>query len=197
MGRTGSSNRKARQRHRVSPQELIHTQRNDGERSKAEVGHEHTICPQDLALIHIQMQHKAGLKRVKLRVPRRASMEDDDMFTMFLWSAKTMDHNEKSIEFEREKYQKTLRRDSMKKRTPISAKDIFGEEELKKGKLRLSLGRRLSSSFGYNPNPDQKTQRRGSFFGHPDQKTLRRGSFFGQIFRRASNSYRASLGSRN
>ena len=193
----GRSNKKARQRHPASPQELIQMQQNDGERSKAEVGHENAICPEDLARIHIQTQQKAALKRLKSRVPRRVSMEDDDMFTMFLWSAKTMDHNEKSIDIEREKYRKTLRRDSMKKRTPMSVNDIFGEEELKKGKLRLSLGRRLSSSFGYNPNPDQKTQRRGSFFGHPDQKTLRRGSFFGQIFRRASNSYRASLGSRN
>ena len=100
---------------------------------KAQVGHANVICPQDLARIHIQMQDKAALKRTKLRVPRRASMEDDDMFTMFLWSAKTMDHNERSIDFEREnfereKYQKTLRRDLMKQRTSIN---ILGEEELK------------------------------------------------------------------
>ena len=60
--------------------------------------HEHTSCPQQhLARIRIQTQRKAAL---------RVSMEDDDMFTMFRWTAKTMDQNEKSIDSEREKYQK-------------------------------------------------------------------------------------------
>ena len=111
-------------------------------------------------------------------------MEDDDIFTMFQWSDKAMDQNEKSIDSEREEYQKTLRQDSLKKRTPISVKDIFGEEELKKENMRLSLlDRGLSSSFGYN---NQKMERQGSAY-----------HFFGLNFRRASNALRASLLSRN
>ena len=181
----GSSNRKARQRHPAYPQKLIQMQQHDGKRSKTEVGHENNLCPHDLARIHIQTQQKAALKRVKSRVPKRVSMEDDDMFTMFLWTTKTMDLSEKSIDFERETYQKTLRQDSLKKRTPIRVKDIFGDEELKKVKPRLSLRHRLSStlssSFGYNTTPA------------PDRKTKRKVSFFGLSFRRDSNSLRASL----
>ena len=140
MGRTGSSNKKTGQRYPVGPQELIQMQQHDGKRS--EVEHENTSCPQHLADIRIQAQRKAAV---------RVSMENDDMFTMFQWSEKAMGRNESSIDSERAKYQKILRRDSLKKRTPISVKDIFGEEESKKEKLRLSLlDRGLSSSFGYN-----------------------------------------------
>jgi len=177
MGRTDSFNKKARQRHPVGPQELIQMQHHDGEQSKTEMEHENTFCPQqDLARIRIQAQRKAAL---------RVSMEDDDIFTMFRWTTMTMDQNEKSIDSERrEKYQKTLRQDSLKKRTPISVKDIFGEEELKKERLRRSIiDRGLSSSFGYTT---QKTERQGSVY-----------HFFGLNFRRASNALRASLLSRN
>jgi len=52
------------------------------------------------------------------------------MFTMFPWSVKAIiGRSEKSIDSEKEKYQKTRRQDSLKKRTPISTGDIFGEEE--------------------------------------------------------------------
>ena len=149
----GSSNRKARQRHPVCPQEFIQMQQHDGKRSKTEVEHENKICLHDLARIHIQTQQKAALKRVKSRVPRRVSMEDDDVFTMFLWTTKTMGLSEKSIDFERETYQKTLRQDSLKKRTPISTGDIFGEEEC--GHLERTTGicRFLRSKFRRVINP--------------------------------------------
>jgi hypothetical protein len=208
MGRTGSSNKKRRQRHPVVPQELIQMQQHDGKRS--EVEHENTSCPQqDLARIRIQAQRKAALRvsmedddmftmsrwsvetlehentsypqqdlaRIRIQAQRKAalrvSMENDDMFTMFQWSEKAMGRNESSIDSERAKYQQMLRRDSMKKQTPISVKDIFGEEELKKEKLRLSLlDRGLSSPFGYNT---QKMERQGSVY-----------HFFGLNFRRPS-----------
>ena len=172
MKRTGSSNKKTRQRYPVGPQELIQMQQHDGKRS--EVEHENTSCPQHLADIRIQAQRKAAV---------RVSMENDDMFTMFQWSEKAMGRNESSIDSERAKYQQMLRRDSMKKQTPISVKDIFGEEESKKERLRLSLlDRGLSSSFGYNT---QKMERQGSAY-----------HFFGLNFRRPSNAVRVSLLSR-
>jgi hypothetical protein len=52
-------------------------------------------------------------------------MEDHDMFTMFRWSSNVLD-DEEIIEKHRGEYEKTRRRDSMKKRTRITAKDIFG-----------------------------------------------------------------------
>ena len=174
MGRTGSSNKKVRQRKPVGPQELTQMHQHAGKRSTTEVEHENASRPQHLVRIR-KAQQKADL---------RVSMEDDDMFTMLQWSDKAMDQNEKSIDSEREEYQKTLRQDSLKKRTPISVKDIFGEEEWKKENMRLSLlDRGLSSSFGYN---NQKMKRHGSAY-----------HFFGLNFRRASNALRASLLSRN
>ena len=92
MKRTGSSNKKTRQRHPAGPQELIQMQQHDRKRSTTEVEHENTSCPQHLARIRIKAQQKAAL---------RVSMEDDDIFTMFQWSDKAMDQNEKSIKSER------------------------------------------------------------------------------------------------
>ena len=56
MGHTSSSNKKARQRHPVGPQELIQMQHHDGEQSKTEVEHENTSCPQHLARLRMQAQ---------------------------------------------------------------------------------------------------------------------------------------------
>ena len=90
------------------------------------------------------------------------------MFTMFQWSDKAMDQNEKSIDSEREKYQKTLLQDSLKKRTPISTGDIFGEEEC--GRLYDAAQRRELQGYA---------------------------AVFGLHFRRVSNTFRASLLDRN
>ena len=193
MGRTGSSNKKARQRHPVGPQDLIKMQHHDGEQSKKEVEHENTSCPQHLVRIRIKAQQKADL-RVSIEDDDKLTMfqwsdkamdqneksiqppalryqisrEDDDMFTMFQWSDKVMDQNEKSIDCEREKYQKILRQDSLKKRTPISTGDIFEEEECG----RLYDAARKRELQGYT-------------------------ALFGLHFRRVSNTFGASLLDRN
>jgi hypothetical protein len=53
MRRTGSSNKKSKQRHPVGPLELIQMKLHDGEKSMTEVEHENTSCPQHLARLRM------------------------------------------------------------------------------------------------------------------------------------------------
>ena len=206
MEHTGSSNKTARQRKPVGPQELIQMHQHDGKRSTTEVEHENASCPQHLVRICTKAQQKAALRvsmedddtftmfqwsdkamdqneksidfdkamdqnEKSIQPPAlryQISREDDDMFTMFQWSDKVMDQNEKSIDCEREKYQKILRQDSLKKRTPISTGDIFEEEECG----RLYDAARKRELQGYT-------------------------ALFGLHFRRVSNTFGASLLDRN
>lgn len=82
--------------------------------------------PHELDCLHVQLQQQSALEKMKAwACSGPVSMEDDDMFTMFRWSSNVLD-DEEIIEKHRGEYEKTQRRDSMKKRMIITAKDIFG-----------------------------------------------------------------------
>lgn len=143
--------------------------------------HNDELSPESLARKEIQRQQNRAMMK---RVARRGSTESDDLFTMFCFS-RQIENDETHLEIEREKFAKMQRRESMKKRQPISAESLFPETEKdehvhQKGRVkrRESFLRRLSTSMRISPAVEETPT---------NTKPVKRGSLFGNLLRRASS----------
>ena len=51
-----------------------------------------SMDPQALELLRIRVQQTTAFEKMKARVHRRVSTEDDDIFTMFSWPSETLEN---------------------------------------------------------------------------------------------------------
>lgn len=183
---SSSSRRRSRKQH-VEEKQRRKSRRRREDSPKRRHKHDELVSPEALAHKEIQRQQKRAMVK---RVARRGSAESDDLFTMFRFSSQ-IETDETHLELEREKFAKMQRRESMKKRQPISAESLFPETEKEaesekqehvhqKGRVkrRESFLHRLSVSMRISPAADETPT---------SAKPVKRGSFFGKLLRRASS----------
>ena len=82
IGETSKQNKKEHQ---------IHLETRDGDLMKQDCVPKPSMDPHDLEHLRIRMQHKIAFEKMKGRMPRRISTEDDDIFTMFRWSSEKLE----------------------------------------------------------------------------------------------------------
>jgi hypothetical protein len=126
----------------------------------------------------IEKQQRVAMEGMRARVPKRLSLENDDMFTMFRWSTDSL-QDELKVDYERGEFAKAREQETKKRLEPLTVQSVFSEKDLEliptkaKKPTRPSLLRRLSKSVNHKAT----------------DTTGRRGSLFGRLLRRASTTF--------